>query len=381
MTSATGTISRHHGPRLLHPLSGSNLATLVEVLSSNGPVPFSRWPQAAVAVAATLARWPFYTAEKIRFARLRARAETMPAPVFIVGHWRSGTTHLYNILSRDPQWGYVPPLATGMPWDLLGIVSALRPLLEKALPAHRFIDNVPVTPQSPQEDEIALANMLPLSFYHGIYFPRRLKAHFDRGVFFDGCSPAEVKTWQDTFVYFLEKVALQQGGKRLLIKNPVYTGRIALLRSIWPDAKFIHIHRNPHQVFQSSKNFYEKLFQELALQDHEDAPVEQLILDSYPRLMHRLIDDSAALPDDAFVEVRYETLEADPLRETARIYETLGLAGYAEARPSFESYIESVRSYQKNSYRYSDAAAERVEAQWAPFLDRWGYGSPAAAAE
>ncbi|MBL25928.1 MAG: sulfotransferase family protein [Rhodospirillaceae bacterium] len=380
MTTATDTISGHHAPRLFHPLSGSNLATLVDVLSSNGPLPFRHWPQAAIAVAATLARWPFYTAEKLRFARMRARTEAMPAPVFIVGHWRSGTTHLYNVLSRDPQWGYVPPLATGMPWDLLGIVTALRPLLEQALPAHRFIDNVPVTPESPQEDEIALANMLPLSFYHGIYFPSRLQAHFNRGVFFDGCSAAEVEAWKRTFVYFLEKVALQQGGKRLLIKNPVYTGRIAMLRAIWPDAKFVHIHRNPYQVFESSKNFYEKLFQELALQDYGAAPVEQLILDAYPRLMDRMIGDSAALPADAFIEIRYETFEADPLGETARIYDTLGIEGYDEARPAFESYLDSVRSYRKNSYRYSEAAARSVESRWKPFLDRWGYKSPGATA-
>ena len=43
----------------------------------------------------------------------------------------------------------------------------LEPLLLKTLPSERFIDNVPVMPDSPQEDEIALANMTEPSFYHG----------------------------------------------------------------------------------------------------------------------------------------------------------------------------------------------------------------------
>ena len=68
----------------------------------------------------------------------------MPSPVFIVGYWRSGTTHLHNVLSQAPQFGYVSPLAAGLPWDVLGIVRALRPLLERVLPSDRYVDNVQV---------------------------------------------------------------------------------------------------------------------------------------------------------------------------------------------------------------------------------------------
>lgn len=39
---------------------------------------------------------------------------------------------------------------------------------------------------------------------------------------------------------------------RLLIKSPVHTGRVKTLLSIFPDAQFIYIHRNPYEVFQSA---------------------------------------------------------------------------------------------------------------------------------
>ncbi|NIP74477.1 MAG: sulfotransferase, partial [Xanthomonadales bacterium] len=97
----------------------------------------------------------------------------------------------------------------------------LRPLLERQLPQGRFIDNIPVTPTSPQEDEIAIANISPLSFYHGIYFPRDFDRLIDRGLFFDGCTEAEIAGWERRFIYLMRRLSLHQG-KQLLIKNPVY---------------------------------------------------------------------------------------------------------------------------------------------------------------
>jgi len=53
-----------------------------------------------------------------------------------------------------------------------------------ALPSDRHVDNVAVTPDSPQEDSIALASMIPLSYYHGLYFPQRFSIISIEGFFF-----------------------------------------------------------------------------------------------------------------------------------------------------------------------------------------------------
>lgn len=366
------TTGSRRGASLAHPLCGSNLATLVTVLARNGGVRPARLPQAAIALGAVLGRLPFTALERAWVAWLRRVRPPMPAPVFILGHWRSGTTHLYNLLSRDPAFGIITPFATGLPWDLLGLSAVLRPLLERALPEHRFIDNIPVTPDSPQEDEIALANMSPLSFYHGLYFPSRFQENFDRGIFFDHCSPAEIAAWRRRFVYFLEKVSLDQGGRRLLIKNPVHTARVALLREIWPEAKFIHIHRDPRLVFVSMLNFYEKLFAQFALQRSDQVDAAAVVLETYPRMMTALLDQTAGLPADVFVELAFEGFERDPLGEAERIYRTLDLPGFAAARPRFAAYLDSVRRYEKNRYRLPADTLERVERAWAPFIARWG---------
>lgn len=359
---------------MAHPLSGANLGTLAKVVGRSG-LPSKPLSATAIGLAA-LARWPFSTAERLVMESRLPAAADLSAPVFILGHWRSGTTHLYNIMCKGEAWGFVPPVATGLPWDLFGLARVFNSVLERALPEHRYIDNIPVTPDSPQEDEIAVANMSDLSFYHGIYFPRTFADHIRRGLFFDGCSDDEIDKWKERFTYLLRKLYMYQDDKPLLIKNPVYTGRVALLREMFPQAKFIHIHRNPYEVFASMRNFYAKLLNQFALQNYEHVDIDETILSVYDRMMHTLERDTAGLPEDVYLEMRYDELDHRPMESVERIYSTLALPDFEMARPKFETYLASVESFKKNKFAYSDEAAAKVEGRWRYFVDKWGYERP-----
>lgn len=357
---------------------GGNLKTILTVLSRHGT---GRYPlHLAIILATALARWPFSTYERwhVKRTRLPSRDAQTP-PIFIVGHWRSGTTFLYNVLSRSPQFAYVSPLATGLPWDFLTLGKLVQPFLKQVLPEGRFIDRVPVNPDSPQEDEIALASMQPLSFYHGLYFPRHFVDTFNQGIFFEHCSQREIINWQWAITHFCKKLQLQNPQRQLLIKNPVYTARIEMLRQMWPNAKFIHIYRNPYIVFQSTLNFYTKLFQELALQNFSHVPVKDVVLDSYPKMMAALLEDTETLPAQNFVELQFETFEAAPMEQLKKIYEQLELEGWEIAQPTFQAYLDSQKQYQKNRYGFSKDSIDEVQARWWPFIQRWGYQAPYAA--
>jgi hypothetical protein len=356
----------------LHPLCGSDLATLSAALLRNGGISPNRLPQIAVALLAVLARWPFSAAERAWVAARLRLQPSMPAPLFIVGHLRSGTTHLQNTLSRAPGFGCISPVALGLPWDMLGLGAVLRPMLKHALPSDRFVDKVRVALDSPQEDEIALASMQLLSYYHAVYFPRRFDEHFRRSLLLENCTAKEVRLWRRRHRYFLEKVSLEQGGRRLLVKNPVYTTRISLLREIWPDAQFIHVHRDPRHVFVSTVHYFRALLARLALQPYAHIDVERVVLDSYPRVMNAMIEQTAALQANSYVEVAFERFEREPLAEIERIYARLDLPGLRQARPRFEAYLQSVDGYRKNSYYPAPETISQVERAWAPFIARWG---------
>lgn len=350
---------------------GCDLTTLLRISTRSGAAAPRYLPHLSLAIATTLARLPVTAIENWRLRR--SAPAKASAPIFIVGHWRSGTTFLYELLCHSQQFAYVSPFATGLPWEFLTLGALLRPALTRALPADRFIDGIKVTPSSPQEDEIALANMQPLSFYHGLYFPSHLQHHFNRGVFFDACTSAEVARWQDSAALFFRKLQLEAPAKPLLIKNPVYTARVAMLRQMYPGAKFIHIYRNPYVVFQSMGNFYRKLLSQLALQPFEEVPTDALTLESYPRMMQSLLEDVADLPAQQYAELRFEDFEQDPLAHVERIYQQLELEGFDAVRDRFTQYLEVNRRYRKNQYRFPPEDNRRVYDHWSAFIDRWGY--------
>jgi hypothetical protein len=361
---------------MAHPLSGADIGTLARVFRDGGGADhrlrgLSIW-------ASVLARLPFATLEWVLMSRRLPRLAEMAPPVFILGHWRSGTTHLYNVMALGG-FGYVPPLAVGLPWDMFGLARALRPMLERQLPERRFIDDLPVTPTSPQEDEIALANMSPLSFYHGLYFPKHFDRLIDRGLFFDGCSEAEIAGWQSRFGYFLRKLTLAQGA-RLLIKNPVYTARPAMLRGMFPGAKFIHIHRNPYDVFLSMRNFHARLLDVMALQEvPEGLDIDATILRVYARMMERFEADTAGWRAPDFVELPYDLLDREPMAALERIYRGLELEGFEDAAPRFRAYLDEVKGFRRNAFRGDAEAIAMVSGALGRWVGKWGYRAPAPA--
>ncbi|NNU15702.1 sulfotransferase [Parvularcula sp. ZS-1/3] len=354
-----------------HPLNGARRSVLAQVLREAGDVPASKL---APIWGSVLGRSPFTVLEAAQEGSLR-QAEEMEPPIFLLGHWRSGTTHLYNVMSLGG-FGYVPPVATGIPSEMLTLGRWLRPMLERQLPDSRYIDNVPVTPTSPQEDEIALANLSPLSFYHGIYFPERFDWFVNRGLFFDDASTEDIVQWEGAFTLFMRKLDRLFGGKRLLIKNPVYTARPAQLRKLFPGAKFIHIHRDPFDVFPSMQNFYAKLFPVMALQSYDHVDVDGAILRTYDRMMSQFSEETAGLGAPDFVEVSYRQLNDEPMEALRTIYDGLELEGFDEASPTFSAYLDSVRGYQKNRFRKADQTTERIAEAWSRWIGRWGYEVP-----
>jgi len=369
-------VSRRAQAGLQHPLMGARLENLVRLFVRHGGCRPADTPLAAAMLASALARAPFRPLEALRYRWSRDSQAPAADPVFIIGHWRSGTTHLHNLLGCSPVFGHITPLASGLPDELLTLATWLRPWLERALPEDRHVDRVAVRPDSPQEDEIPLANLQPLSIFHALYFPAAFRREAARGIFLDDAAPAEIARWQRLAQHFANKVALQQGTSLLLVKNPVYTARLRLLLEIWPRARFIHIHRNPYEVFVSTRHYYHRMLADLALHDWDEVDVEGFVVETYQRLLAELDRQRPLLGPGQFSEVGYDQLREQPLDTLARIHAELDLPGWDSARPRIEAYLEQIRDYRRNRYALAPADIERVEQHWGEYLQRWGYARP-----
>lgn len=319
---------------------------------------------------------PMRWAEDALYAKAVSRTLLDPPPLFILGHWRSGTTHLHNLLSQDPAMGFVTTFHTIVPASFLLGRYLLQPLIARTMPRKRPMDNVALGPELPQEEEMGMANISPHSFYVGWYFPDRMPELFRRYVLFEGLSPQDEQEWKVAYRGLLQKAAYVNPGKRLVLKSPTNTGRIPQLLELFPDAKFLYIHRDPFRVFKSTVHLHQKTCELVGFQHPPLAEVERNVLDFQRRLAEKYEADKARIPKGNLAEISYEDLSNAGLATIEKVYDTLSLPGWKAARDRFSSYLDSQADYEKNVFRMDRDTVERIETECHEELERWGYARP-----
>jgi hypothetical protein len=292
-------------------------------------------------------------------------------PVFIIGYYRSGTTYLITLFSKDPNRGYVSNIEGYLPATFLGSPRITRWMIASSLPEQRPMDNVVMTADEPTEDEYSIGAFEKYSIYNGFIFPRNFGL-YSRYNSFDGL-PNDLKRWKKRWAWFNKKMTARYDGKQMVYKNPTATFRIRHLLEMYPNAKFVHIYRNPYEVFSSNVKYHNEVFEIYALQTWDEQEMQRTILENYREMYEKFDRDRHLIPENNLVNVRYEDFLQDPLGHMERIYATLQLDGYEEAVPFFEEYIETQKDYKANRHILSSDFVEKVNAYWGHIVDRFGY--------
>jgi len=367
----------------LHLLAGASLASLARTLSRHGGVSPRYYPQVAIIFGSAFLRWPACMVEELRVARRVKAVLFDPPPVFIIGHWRSGTTFLHNLMSRDPGFCFPTIVDALRPYDFypspFEFIS--RRVLLRFLPPTRPMDDMRLDPELPQEEELALATMGAPSFLNCLYFPKQMSKVFAEQVLFTGADDETLKFWRDALIYYLAKLAALNPGRRLLLKNPAHSARIRHLRALFPGAKFIHIHRHPWAVFHSTRKLYRSMLPRCALQEYRPADIDDHILWSYPELMNRLLDGLAELPSGHVAVVRYDDLAADPTGTVSRVYRGLDLGDFERVKSSIQAYAAEHLHGSSPAPDIDRQIASRLASHWGAVCTRLGYPPLAPARE
>ena len=345
--------------RVFHPLSGADLPTLTALVLRNGPPDPRGLPPFAVAAGAALARLPFTLAERL------LPPSGHPPPVFILGHPRSGTTHLHNLMAATGVFATVPPVRAVLPWEARTLAPLLKPVIDPFLPETRLIDGVALHPDAPTEDEVGLANMGP-SCFHAIYFPRRFAATWAEGLL------RQDPRREQAVRRHVGAMARGAGGRTLLLKNPALTAHAARLPVLFPGARIVHIHRDPVEVFDSTRRMLRRAMAELALQDPARVDVDAAVLETYPAVLRAFDAGRGALPAGTLCEVSFADLTAKPLAVLRRIWDCLDLPGGAAAPARAQPYLDGIAAYRPARHRLGQAEIARLRARWPSDLARYG---------
>ena len=359
-----------------HPVALGSFRSWLRVLWRGRDIDGIYIPRLLFVCLTTLLTSPLRAWERIRYGRTLRATTIHPSPIFIIGHWRSGTTHLQNLLCQDKNLGFLSTFQAMAPgFCLTGDPGMKRRLatLTNSRYKTRLIDNIPLSLDAPQEDEFALAGLTPWAFIHAFSFPRQTMEIFRKAVLFEDMGAASMSEWMRAYLSILRKATWISGGRRLVAKNCAHSARIKTLLKLFPDAKFIHIHRNPYQVFLSTLHLYRTVLLHSQLQRVDPMHIETCVLRVYVQLMQRFLCDKSLIPAGNLVEIRFEDLEREPLDQLQRIYSDLGLPGFGSAERDFRAYLASVSAYRKNRYEMTASDVAKINEQWAFAFDAWGY--------
>jgi omega-hydroxy-beta-dihydromenaquinone-9 sulfotransferase len=314
--------------------------------------------------------------EDATYGRKLAAMDVNPTPIFILGHWRSGTTHLHNLLGRDPNHTYSTVYQVVFPSSFLIGEKFIPQLTGRFLTETRTYDNVKHGWHEAAEDEIALAKLTGLSPYISFMFPDNA-SKYEQYIDFLECTDDERQRWKDGLTYLIKKIMLATGGKRVIVKSCTHSARIRLLLEMFPDAKFIHIHRNPYEVFASTLHMrshtdWENFFHLPDEHWEEYHRREQTALMG-ERIFTRLLEDRSLIPEQNYFELAYDDLVGNELEVMKSIYTQFQLPDWDQYHATISDYLDSIKGYKRNRLDIDEEFKDFVYDRWRVCFDTYGY--------
>ena len=297
------------------------------------------------------------------------------SPVFIIGHWRSGTTYMHNAIAQDKQFSFINTYHSVFTNQFFVSRWLFKPLMKILLPEKRPADNVLLSLELPQEEGIALSNMNSLGFYNFFYFPQDWKSFYKQYINGEGSSPTQLEAYGRRYKRLIAQALLEYDRKEFISKFPPNTGYIKHLLQLFPDAKFIYTYRNPMMVFHSTVHFFEATHEALKLQPFEKPDFEEMVFELYELLIKDYEEQKSLIPKEHLVEIRYEDFQKDPLEGLQQIYLALGIKGFDQALPAFTNYVNEQKKFEKASHSFDREEVERIRTRLDFAFKLYGYGT------
>jgi omega-hydroxy-beta-dihydromenaquinone-9 sulfotransferase len=331
-----------------HLLSGASLTNLVVILYKNrSEITFKRLPDLFLILLTPLIFFPLYLAEVIFYSRKINQTRITKDPVFIIGHWRSGTTYMHNLLCLDKQFGFPTTYQCFVPGMFLSGKKIIKAIHKTTLPEKRPMDDVKVDSDFPQEEEFMISGLSPFSYYQSYFFPGKIADFFSSYAL---VSSDILVRWEKLYLFLVKKITFVSRGKQLVLKNPVNTVRIKHLVRMFPDAKFIYLHRNPEEVLKSTCKLFDRFLELYSLRSIHQTQLKNDISWVYSQTLKCYADQKHLIGKTHLAEVNYADFIRDPYLEMERVYNELGFEGFDAVSEVFREYIRGQARYQPEQW-------------------------------
>ena len=313
----------------------------------------------------------FSIIERIRYKKILKSMKCPKDPIFIVGHWRSGTTFLHQLMNQSPELTSPSLFQVATPDCFLTGKKFLVPHIRPFLSKKRSVDNVRIGLDEPQEDEYALFRMTTLSPVERLIFPKKSAFFLHKC---DSYLPSKYKKsiWRDALQTFCKKLYLKSR-KRIVLKNPFHSMRIHYLRNIFPNAKFVHIYRNPLKVIPSSLRMWDIVGKQNALIDKSPSPSMIQIVETYDKMLSKIQNDFSYMKNTHYIEIAYEELESKPIETVKEICKRMNVAFTKTYENNINHFLNKIGPFKKNRYTLTFRQKKYIQDKLVHHMEKYGY--------
>jgi hypothetical protein len=328
------------------------------------------WPTVVLvsitSLCVTLAGW----CQSLWWGRRIAAAQVIP-PLFVLGHWRTGTTILHELLALDPRHTAPTNYACFAPQHFLLTERWLGLEMQALLPPTRPMDRMRLDFDSPQEEEFALCLLGDYSPYRFLAFPQIAPPTAE---LVDGeTATASVRSaWTKAFLGFLRALTVRDS-RRLVLKSPVHLFRIKRLLEIFPTAQFVHVVRDPAETLPSTLALWRSLLPSQAFESYHVAALQERVFEDFMEAYERLELARPEFQPGQFVEVRYEELVRQPAKTLQSLYAKLGLGDFPLSTPAVLTYLRAMQNHRPNRRTMSPELAGEIQTRCRAVVERYGY--------
>ena len=303
--------------------------------------------------------------------------QTIREPLFIVGLPRSGTTLLHILLAADPAhrapltWEVMspsPPSSEDRKQRIqqasrnLAVLRWLAPTFESVHATGAELPQECVSLTSPTFMSDQFDTMYNVPSYRTWFFSQDLRPAYK----FHRRS--------------LQHLQFRQSAERWVLKAPAHMFAAPALLSIYPDARFVQIHRDPIEAVASVSSLVTILRQ--VFSDAAD-PVQigRDALTYWSQALKTFMRARDQLPPQRVCDLRYDDVRRDPIAAAGHVYEHFGWPFSREVEKQMNAVLAQQNSQTNGVHRY-DAACFRLEGMngFAEYCERFGI-SPSASSQ